>query len=103
MLLTSLSAGAIVYSMPLTTFTVTGHYQVRPGIFKKIISTQQSTWMVLEDGGGAAVALKDGGSAVALGGGVGRQFKIAVAVLGSGGSRRTCNDGVGVSIAEAEG
>ncbi len=99
----SSSAGAIVHSAPLTTFMVTGRYQVRPGVFKKIISSQQSTWMVLEDGGGATVALKDGGSAVALGSGVGRQFKIAAAALGSGGSRRTCNDGIGISIAEAEG
>ena len=38
--------------------------------------------MVLEDGGGAAVALKDGGGVAALGGGIGRQFKIAAALGG---------------------
>ncbi len=41
--------------------------------------------MVLEDGGGEA----------AFGGGAGRQLKIAVAVLGSRGGRRT---GVGVNV-----
>ncbi len=50
---------------------------MHPGIFKKNISTQQSTWMALEDCGGATVALEDGGNAVALVGGVGQQFKIA--------------------------
>jgi hypothetical protein len=89
----NLSGGAIVHSAPLTKFLVTGHYQVRPGIFKKNNSTQQSTWMALEDGGSAAVALEDGGNLVALGGGVRRQFKIAVVALGSGGGRRTCIDG----------
>ncbi len=81
---------------PADYICVTGRYQVCPGVFKKNISTQQSTWMVLEDGGCVAVALKDGSSAVALGGGDGRRIKIAAA-------RRTCNDGVGISVAEAEG
>jgi hypothetical protein len=40
------------------------------------ISKQQSTWMAL-DGGGATVALEDGGHAAALGVGIGQQFKIA--------------------------
>jgi hypothetical protein len=45
MLLKTLLAGAIIHSAPLTKFAVTGCYQVRPGILKKNISTQQSTWM----------------------------------------------------------
>ncbi len=57
--------------------------------------------MALEDGGGATVALEDGGGA-ALGGGIGRRLKIAAAVLGSGGGRRTCNKGIGVSVVEAK-
>ncbi len=76
---------------------------MRPGISKKNISTQQSTWMEMEDGGSAAVVLEDCCSVAELGGDVGRWFKIAVAVLGSGGGRRTCWDGVGVSVIEAEG
>jgi hypothetical protein len=103
MLLTTSSAGAIVHSAPLTKFSVTGCYQVCPGIFKKNISTQQSTWMALEDGGSAAVALEDGGSLVALGGGVGWWSKIVVVAFGSGSSRRTCNNGIGISIAKAKG
>ncbi len=59
--------------------------------------------MALEDGGGVAVVLKSGGGAVALGGGIGWRLKIAAAALCGGGSRRTCNDGIGVSIVEAEG
>jgi hypothetical protein len=47
--------------------------------------------MALEDGNSTAVALKNGGNAVALGGCVGGRLKIAAAVLGSGSSRRTCN------------
>jgi hypothetical protein len=42
-----------------------------------------------------------GGHAVALGGGVGRQFKIAA--LGSGGGRRTCINDIGVSVVKAKG
>jgi hypothetical protein len=84
MLLTTLLAGPIVHSAPLSKFAVTGRYQVHPGIFKKNISTQQSTWMALEDGGGTAVALEAGGTAARLGGDVGSQFKIATAALGSG-------------------
>jgi hypothetical protein len=87
----------------LTKFVVTGHYQVRPGIFKKNISTQQSTWLALEDGGGATVALEDGGNAAALGGGIGQRFKIVAAALGGGGRRRSCNNGVCVSNIKAEG
>jgi hypothetical protein len=59
--------------------------------------------MVLEDGSGAAMALEDGGGMAALGGGVGWWLKIAAAALGGGGGRRTCNDGVGVSIVKAKG
>ncbi len=47
--------------------------------------------MALEDGSSMAVALKDGGGMAALGGGIGRQLKIVVA-LGGGGGRRTCNN-----------
>jgi hypothetical protein len=57
----------------------------------------------MEDGSGVAVALEDCGSAAALGVGIEHWFKIAVAALGSGGSRRTCDDSVGVSIVEAKG
>ncbi len=59
--------------------------------------------MEIEDGGNAVVALKDCSGTAALGGGIGRLFKIAVAALGRGGSRRTCNDGVGISTVKAEG
>ncbi len=45
MLLTTLSAGAIVHSALLTKFAVTGHYQVCTGNLRKKITTQQSTWM----------------------------------------------------------
>jgi hypothetical protein len=103
MLLTTSSAGAIVHSVLLTKFAVTGCYQVRPGVFKKNISTQQSSWMVLEGGGSMVVALEDGGAAAGLEGGVGQWFKIAAAALGSSGGRRTCDNGIGISIAEAEG
>ncbi len=44
------------------------------------------------------MALDDGSGVAALGGGVGCQLKIAVMALGSGGGRRTCNDGVGIAI-----
>ncbi len=57
----------------------------------------------MEDGGGVAVMLEDCGSAAALGGGIEQWFKIAVAASGSGGGRRTCDDGVGVSIVKAKG
>jgi hypothetical protein len=70
MSLTAMSAGAIIQSMPLTKFVVTGCYQVRPGVFKKYINTHQSTWMALDDGSGMAVVLEDGGGAAALGGGI---------------------------------
>jgi hypothetical protein len=103
LLLTTLLAGTIVHSTPLTKFAVIGRYQVSPGVFKKNISTQQSTWVALEDGGGAAMVLEDGGGEVALGGGVGQWFKIVAVALDGGGGRRTCNDWVGVSVAEAEG
>jgi hypothetical protein len=59
--------------------------------------------MALEDGGGVAMALEDGGGMAALRGGVGQQLKIAAAALGGGGNRRTCDNGVGVSIVKAEG
>ncbi len=50
-----------------------------------------------------AVALEDGGGAPVLGGGFGLQLKIAVVALGGGCGRRTCNDGIGISVVEAEG
>jgi hypothetical protein len=61
--------------------------------------------MVLEEGGGLAVALENGDSVVALEGGAGQRLKIAVVALGSGSgsSRRTCNNGIGVSIIKAKG
>ncbi len=76
---------------------------MHPGIFNKYISTQQSTWMALKDGSGVAGVVKDGSGAATLGGGVGQSFKIAAAALVGSGSRRTCNDGIGVSIVKAEG
>jgi hypothetical protein len=45
MLLMTLSAGAIVHSTLLTKFVVTRRHQVRLGVQKKNISTQQSTWI----------------------------------------------------------
>jgi hypothetical protein len=42
--------------------------------------------------------LEDGGGAAALGGGIGRQLKIAAAMLGSRGGRRTCNKGISIDI-----
>jgi hypothetical protein len=57
MLPTTLSAGTIVYSAPLANFSVTGRYEVHPGVLKIKMSTQQSTWMkmVMEDGRGGDV------------------------------------------------
>jgi hypothetical protein len=103
MLLTTSTAGTIVHSLPLTKFMVTGHYQVCPGIFKKNISTQQSSWMKMEDGGSAAVALEGFGCAAALGSGIGWWFKIAAVELGGSSSRRTCNNGLGISVVKAKG
>jgi hypothetical protein len=103
MLLTTSSVGTIIHSTLLTKFTVTGRYQVRPGIFKKNTSTQQSTWMALENGGGTTVALENGNHTAALGKGIGRQFKIAGAALGGGGGRRTCNNCVTISVIKAKG
>ncbi len=57
----------------------------------------------MEDGSGAVVAMEDCGGGAALGGGIGQWFKIAVAALGSGGGRRTCDDGVGVSAVKVKG
>jgi hypothetical protein len=56
----------------------------------------------LEDGSGTAVALENGSGVAALGGGVGQWLKIAVAALGGGGGRRTYNNGIGISVVEAE-
>ena len=74
---------------------------MHPGIFKKNISTQQSTRMTLEDGGSTILELEDGGDAAALAG-IGHWFIVAVVALGSSGGRRTCNDGIGISIIEVE-
>jgi hypothetical protein len=57
------SAGSIIHSAPLTKFGVTGCCQVRPGVFKKNTSTQQSTLMALEDGRGTLVGMEDGSGA----------------------------------------
>ncbi len=60
--------------------------------------------MALDDGGCAAMALEDGSGTAALGGGIGWQLKIALAALGGrGGGRRTCNNGIGISIVEVKG
>jgi hypothetical protein len=59
--------------------------------------------MVLEHSGGTVVVLDDGGGVVALGGGVWRWLKIAVAAMGSGSSRRTCNNGISVRVVKAKG
>ncbi len=59
--------------------------------------------MVLEDSGGGAMALEDSRGVAALRGGVGRWLKVAVAALGGSGNRRTCNDGVSISVIKAEG
>ncbi len=47
--------------------------------------------------------MEDGVSAPTLGGGFGLWLKIAAVALGSSCSRRTCNDGIGISIVKAEG
>jgi hypothetical protein len=95
MSLTTSSVRAFVHSALLSKFAVTGRYLVHPGVLRDKISTQQSTWMemALGDGCGAAVAL--GGDVVAW-----RWVAVenAAAALGGGGSRRTCEDGVGVSV-----
>ncbi len=59
--------------------------------------------MALEDSSGTAVALENGGSAAALGGGVWRWLKIAAAALGGGGNRRLCNNGIGVRVVKTKG
>jgi hypothetical protein len=54
-------------------------------VFKRTKSTHNNQLeMALEDGSGAAVALENCGCMAALGDGVGRQLKIAAAVLGGG-------------------
>ncbi len=58
--------------------------------------------MDMEVGGSAAVALEDCGSAVVLGGGIGQRFKIALVALGGGSDRRTCDNGIGISVVEAK-
>ncbi len=57
----------------------------------------------MEDGGGAVLALEDCGGVTALGGDIGRWFKIAAVAWGSGGGRQTWDDGIGISVVEAEG
>jgi hypothetical protein len=49
------------------------------------------------------VALEDGGGVVVLGSGIGQRLKIAAAVFSGGSGRRTCDDGIGISIVEAKG
>jgi hypothetical protein len=57
MLLTTLSAGTIVYSMGLTKFSVTGCYEVHPGLLRHKMNTQQSAQMkmALEDVRGSGI------------------------------------------------
>jgi hypothetical protein len=57
----------------------------------------------LEDDGCTAVAFDDSGGGAALGGGVGGWLKIGAVPLGSGSSRMTCIDGVGIRVVEAKG
>jgi hypothetical protein len=57
----------------------------------------------LKEAAAATVALEDDGGAAASGGGFGRRLKIAAAALGGGCGRRTCNDGIGISIIKAKG
>ncbi len=53
------------------------------------------------------MALEDGGNAAALGSDIGHRLKIAAAVLGGGGGRRTCNDSIdihiGIDVVKAKG
>ncbi len=49
------------------------------------------------------VVLEDCGGTLALGGSIGQWLKIASAALGGSGGRRTCNDGVGISVVKAKG
>jgi hypothetical protein len=73
-------------------------------IFERTKTTHNNQLeMALEDGSGAAVALENCCVAAALGGGIGRQLKIAAAALGGGGNRRTCNDVIGISAVKAKG
>ncbi len=58
--------------------------------------------MAIEDGS-AEVALEDGSGAAVLGGGIWQRLKIAAMALGGGGDRRTCNNGVSISVVKAEG
>jgi hypothetical protein len=74
--LTTSSADAIIYSMLLTKSAVTGCYEAHPDALRNKISTQQSTWMEMENGSNAAVALKDCGGAAALGGGIGSSYRL---------------------------
>jgi hypothetical protein len=79
MLLTTLSAGAIVHSTVRALSSVHWHFKEK---------NQHTTINMDENGSGAA----------ALGGGIGHWLKIAAAALGGGGGRRTCNDGIGIDI-----
>ncbi len=47
--------------------------------------------------------MEDDGGTAALEGGFGWRLKIAAAALGGGCGRRICDDGIGISIIEAEG
>jgi hypothetical protein len=61
-------------------------------VFERTKSTHNNQLeMALEDGGGAVVALENGGCTT------------GDAALGSGSNRRTCKDGIGVSVTKAEG
>ncbi len=102
MSLTTSSAGAIIISTQLTESAVTGCYKAHHGILRNKISSQQTTWIELEDCNSTMVVLEDGNGTATLGGSIWRRFNIAAVVL-SGSSRRTCGDSIGVSNVKAEG
>jgi hypothetical protein len=105
MLLTTLSAGAI----PLFTARCwlnswsQGTLKCTLAFSRTKSAHNNQLEMALENSGCTAVVFKNGGGTAALGGGVGRWFKIAADALGGGGRRRTWDDGIGISIVETKG
>ncbi len=100
----TISAGIVVHSTPLTKFSVTGRYQVPLGVLR------QHTTINMDEN--IVGRWRRRGSVVGKWwwhGGIGRWRwaaieDAAVALGGSGGgSRRTCNIGIGISIVEAKG
>jgi hypothetical protein len=63
MLPTILSAGIIVYSMPLTKFSVTGGYQLPTGVLMNKIITQQSTCKEMMKSASTKASMKERGDA----------------------------------------